>query len=172
VSEPITHDELVARAVRWLSKRCVVVLSECSAYCSNIIPDAIGWTARGNSILIECKVSVGDFYADRHKPGAQAGHRIGAERFYMTPPGLLNPAVLTDWGLLEVHPKSIRKVKDSMHQADKAPLSESNRVRQEMIILLAEMRRIADGWRKNPNDKNYHAGQVGVQYAAELEQPK
>jgi hypothetical protein len=31
------------------------------------------------------------------------------------------------------------------------------------------MRRIAGGWRKNPSDKNYHEGQVGVQYAAELE---
>lgn len=159
----MTHDELVARAVRWLSSRCVVVIAEAGATMTRVIPDAIGWTNRGTSMLIECKVSVKDFYADRRKPGVRNGYHVGAQRFYMTPPGLLNPDVLTDWGLLEVHAKSVRKVKDVTPM-----LSDPVRVRQEMIILLAEMRRIAGGWRKNPSDKNYQVGQVGVQYAAEL----
>jgi hypothetical protein len=143
----------------------VVVLAEAGATMTRIVPDAVGWTNRGTSMLIECKVSVSDFYADRRKPGSRVGYRVGAQRFYMTPPGLLKPDLIpSDWGLLEVHPKSVRKVKE-------APPVLLDRwcVRQEMIILLAEMRRIAGGWRKNPSDKNYQVGQVGVQYAAELE---
>jgi hypothetical protein len=161
----MTHAELVARAVRWLAPRSVVVLSEAGSFCSSIVPDAVGWTTRGSSILIECKVSVSDFYADRHKPGARGGYRIGERRYYMTPPGLLKPdAVTGGWGLLEVHPKSVRKVKEAS-LAEPADLGAA-RMRQEMIILLAEMRRIAGGWRKIPNGTT---AQVGVQYAAELE---
>ncbi len=43
----MTHADLVKRAVRWLasSRRCVVVLAESSAFCSNQVPDALGWTS-------------------------------------------------------------------------------------------------------------------------------
>jgi hypothetical protein len=82
-----THAELVQRAARWLThtRKSVVVVTECSAFCANLSPDALGWTARGTSTLIECKTSVSDFYRDRSKPSHRSGRLVGRERFYLTP---------------------------------------------------------------------------------------
>jgi hypothetical protein len=106
----MTHDELVQRAARWLknTQRCGVVLTEFVSY-SPETPDAIGWKNGGLwSYLVECKTSLGDFYADAKKPGRSlrrlAG--LGRERYYMTPKGLLDVERVRrnrpGWGLLEV----------------------------------------------------------------------
>lgn len=103
------HEELIARARRWLenSLRCRFVLT--NAFTSGEIPDAIGW-AYGVSHLLECKTSVNDFYADRRKPWRRS-RGLGLYRWYMTPPGLLQPQRLPAlWGLLEVHAKCVRRV--------------------------------------------------------------
>lgn len=65
----MTHAELVERAMRWLAaKRCAPIFNNCAS-CSEI-PDAIGWSSsykhRG-SLVIECKASRSDFYADKKK---------------------------------------------------------------------------------------------------------
>lgn len=64
-----THDELVERALRWLrSRRCAPIFHRCAS-CSEI-PDAIGWSGsykHHGSIVIECKASRADFYADKKK---------------------------------------------------------------------------------------------------------
>jgi len=110
----MTHTELVERAVRWLgnTKKCNPVLAEPQfdeRRCAER-PDAIGWDAR-TSYLVECKVSLGDFYADRRKP-----HRItaglGRFRYYLIPPGLLDD-VPEPWGLLECCPRIIRVAKEA-----------------------------------------------------------
>lgn len=108
-----SHDDLVQRSVRWLrtTMKCGIVYAEIVTCCP-ITPDAIGWY--GNwSILVECKRSRSDFRADRKKPhliDPNAGP--GQERWYLTPPGLVRPEeVPEEWGLAEVHPKSVRKVK-------------------------------------------------------------
>ena len=67
----MTHPQLVERAVAWLrSYRCGVVLSE-QACASGEIPDAIGWKRACHSVLVECKVSRGDFLSDRDRRGGR-----------------------------------------------------------------------------------------------------
>lgn len=108
----MTHAELVERAERWLrnTRGCGVVLTEFTANGSEQ-PDAIGWRDGGRwSILVECKASVADFKADRHKPSRLAHHlRIGKERWYMVPRGLIAPGdTPLGWGLLEVGRRQVR----------------------------------------------------------------
>jgi len=65
----MSHAELVERAMNWLaSRRCAPIFNNCAS-CAEI-PDAIGWSSsykhRG-SLVIECKASRSDFYADKKK---------------------------------------------------------------------------------------------------------
>lgn len=105
-SVTLTHDELVKRAVRWLAgtRRCYVVMDEQISFAVAEQPDAIGWRCGGRtSILVECKTSTSDFYADQRKHHRKYGRGMGSERWYMTPPGLLKPEQIPDgWGLVEV----------------------------------------------------------------------
>lgn len=107
-----SHADLVLRAADWLaSRRHAVVLTERSPRWCWESPDAIGFRSPGIVSVIECKVSRADFMRDAHKPHAKAGLTMGDERWYMTPPGLLDPAGLpADHGLLEVHPLQVRTV--------------------------------------------------------------
>ncbi len=61
-----THQKLCDRAVRWLSgtKKCNPVFSGIAS--TSEVPDAIGWTP-WSSIVVECKTSKADFYADKKK---------------------------------------------------------------------------------------------------------
>lgn len=110
----MTHDELVARAERWLRTiGCGVVFND-SFKAATIFgeqPDAIGWRD-GLSILIECKASRADFLADKSKRFRQTPEQgMGDWRFMMCPPGLIAPKDLPQgWGLLYVHPRKIERV--------------------------------------------------------------
>lgn len=114
----VTHDELVERAVRWLrgTGKCTLTVInshpwDCEA------PDAIGWRPGGISVLIECKVSVEDYYADRRKPWRRfPTNGMGVFRYFMTPKDLLAGLYLNDWGLLEAGAKIVRKLKDAEAQ--------------------------------------------------------
>lgn len=103
----MNHSELVSRAVKWLrnSLHCRVVLSELVAYTrSGETPDAIGWV-HNKAILVECKTSRADFYAERKKR-ARNKHMpaLGVWRFYLTIPSIIKPEQLIDgWGLYELH---------------------------------------------------------------------
>ena len=105
------HAALVARAVRWLrgAHRCKVVFAEMAGP-SAYIPDAIGWAHGGFSILVECKVSRGDFFADRAKPiHRNPDGYPGEERWFLTPPALVRPdEVPAGWFLAEAHPAGVR----------------------------------------------------------------
>ena len=73
----MTHAKLVSIAVRWLRRyRCGVVLSEQSCV-SGEMPDAIGWKKACHSVLVESKVSRGDFLADRAKRFRQKPEDFG-----------------------------------------------------------------------------------------------
>jgi len=66
----MTHQELCARALRWLSgtRRCKPVFANIAS-CTEI-PDAIGWSSCykfDGSTVIECKTSRTDFYKDDKK---------------------------------------------------------------------------------------------------------
>src|SRR5215469_15251058 len=117
----MTHSQLVRLAEEWLRKRyrCGIVLSEQSC-ASGETPDVIGWkgsstpprakpkTARDGdpgscrSVLVECKISRADFFADQEKPfRKQAESGMGCERFYLVPCGLIEKHELPPaWGLL------------------------------------------------------------------------
>jgi hypothetical protein len=97
------HATLVAIGVRWLSRKCSVVLYE-FATPADENPDVIGWAAGSGSVLIECKLSRSDFLKDaakaaRKNPRAGMGHR----RYYLCPPDLIQTKDLPPkWGLLWV----------------------------------------------------------------------
>ena len=141
---PLTHADVVARAVRWLRGHhaCRAVYAEISTY-ERVNPDAIGFRkpAGGScawSVLIEAKVSRSDFRADREK----IIHRCpdlcpGQERWYLTPPNLLRAAEIpAGWGLAEVGARSVRIVLP-------APIAPSSpgRAHADMGILLSVVRR-------------------------------
>lgn len=114
----MTHAKLVERAVRWLrgTQRCGLVLSEFVAGAAREVPDAIGWKYGGRwSVLVECKTSVSDFYAEAMKPSRRSEDLyggIGRERYYMVEKGVLSADRVRKnrpgWGLLEVGGKRVR----------------------------------------------------------------
>jgi len=135
----MTHAQMVERAVRWLrSYRCGVVLSE-QACVSGEMPDAIGWKQACHSVLVECKVTRADFLADRAKPWRQKPEQgVGSERFYLTPPALVEMEELpAGWGLLELRRGGIEMVKASIKN-----LRTASGFRYEMNLLLASLRRV------------------------------
>ncbi|MDP9039800.1 MAG: hypothetical protein M3O02_11105 [Acidobacteriota bacterium] len=88
---------------------CSLVVSEIVSAAYEV-PDAIGWRY-GRSVLIECKVSRADFLADAKKPHRQVTGGVGERRYFLTPPGLLLPDELPkDWGLLELHGKTVELI--------------------------------------------------------------
>jgi len=113
----MTHDELVERAVRWLKStgKCGVAVPELVTYCDES-PDAIGWRSRGLiCVLIECKTSRSDFLSDKKKRFRKIPEEgVGNKRYFMTPPRLIASMELPEnWGLLEVHGKQVRKIRES-----------------------------------------------------------
>lgn len=129
----MTHADLVSAAIRWLrgTRRCTVVLSEWAPLTVNEIPDAIGFSGRGVSTLVECKVSRSDFRRDADKVCARRGLRMGRSRWYLTPPGLVTVDELPErWGLAELRGQRVyirREAGDFAAEAD----------RQSEIALLA-----------------------------------
>ena len=135
----MTHQKLVDKAVAWLRRYgCGVVLSEQSC-ASGETPDAIGWKRGCHSVLVECKISRGDFLVDQQKPfRLKSGTGMGCERFYLTPSGLLDPEELAaGWGLLEVKGREVELV-----QASDKNFRSSKGFRYEMNLLLASLRRV------------------------------
>jgi hypothetical protein len=135
----MTHAQLVERAVRWLRwYRCGVVLSE-QACVSGEMPDAIGWKQASHSVLVECKVTRGDFLADHGKPFRVKPEKgVGCERFYLTPARLLKVEELpAGWGLLELQRGRVEMVRPSEKK-----LRTAVGFRYEMNLLLASLRRV------------------------------
>lgn len=136
----MTHADLVARAVRWLSstRHCSTVATRACMVVSEQ-PDAIGWKASSVSILVECKTSRADFFRDVKKPHRLfPQHGVGSERYYLTPPGLVKAEELpAGWGLLECHPRTIRVVVEAQTRSHK------NRP-EELRLLLGYIRRGGD----------------------------
>lgn len=108
------HEDLVKRAVSWLSNscNCCLVMAEPQCWAVREFPDAIGWTVQGYSFLIECKVSREDFRRDKHKPSKRTGlETMGRRRWYLTPPGLLWVEDLPyGFGLLETKGRRIKEI--------------------------------------------------------------
>lgn len=153
--ERLSHGVLCERAVRWLrgTKRCDPVLSGIAS--TEEIPDAIGWSCDG-SVVVECKTSILDFYADkqkyvryRHPNGwlykgdgrvrrlVEAGYEqvtipnMGDFRYFLCEPGILEAAHLKDYpdhGLLHV-------VKNRIKVIVEAPRRDTVNLRSELRCL-------------------------------------
>jgi len=135
----MTHAQLVDMAVKWLrSYGCGVVLSE-QACASGEMPDAIGWKRPCHSVVVECKITRGDFLADRSKPFREKPEiGVGCERFYLAPVGLIRPEeLLAGWGLLESRGRKVEVV----HASEKNMRGRKG-FRYEMNLLLASLRRV------------------------------
>lgn len=135
----MTHARLVEMAEAWLRRyRCGIVLSEqgCS---SGEMPDAIGWKGKNHSIVIECKISRGDFLADAGKPWRRNPEiALGCERYFAAPKGMLKAAEMPEgWGLLEADGRELRVV-----QKSKRKLRGPEGLMNEMNLLLASLRRV------------------------------
>lgn len=102
----MTHAELVEIAYRWLlgARGCSFALKE--LVCGIETADAIGFRD-GQSTLIECKTSRGDFLADGKKIFRKMpGLGMGSYRLFMCKDGLIMPSDLPDrWGLIWVNDK-------------------------------------------------------------------
>jgi hypothetical protein len=127
----ISHADLVKLAVRWLRyrQRCPVVFAEMS---SGETPDAIGWYG-ARSILVECKVSRNDFFANQKK---QNGVGMGEQRWFATRQGLVAPAeVPSTWGLLEWDGSHFRQTVKAVKRVEYAR-------HHEIGLLISALRRI------------------------------
>lgn len=97
------HSKLVKEAAHWLrsTRGCMLVVSEMACANSREFPDAMGWRGIGESVLVECKASITDFRADKHKPHRQYDG-LGQERWFYAKRGVIPVSELPEgWGLLE-----------------------------------------------------------------------
>ncbi len=111
----MTHDDMVKLGVRWLQKpyaniapyghsSMTVIVTELVTGME--IPDVLGFaTNRGETVLIEAKVSRSDFMADQKKCFRNPicpGQGMGDQRWYIAPKGIIPVELLPPkWGLLE-----------------------------------------------------------------------
>ena len=144
----MNHYELVQRAVKWLknTRGCSFVASECHTVLSEI-PDAIGWLS-SSSILIECKTSRADFLQDKKKYSRKfPEHGLGNWRYYMAEPGLIKPDELPErWGLLEVHPKLVRRKVFAKRFNDRGI---ARRERPILVSLVRRLNQVVDEYSLN-----------------------
>jgi hypothetical protein len=97
-------------------------------------PDAIGFKSF-ESILIEVKVSRGDFLRDAKKRHRQDGEGMGDLRYYMAPAGMIkSEEVPAGWGLLEV-------IEGRVRERLEAPRRKA-RKDHEVALLVSALRRI------------------------------
>jgi hypothetical protein len=144
-SDAITHDRLVEISRNWLASRSPVAISEISSGAGES-PDCIAFCVSlkngkahvgYGSVLIECKVSKSDYYADRNKYYRRCPDRgMGDYRFLMAPKGLIDIDKLYDkWGLLEVDENGkVKMVKIATRQ-------ESDKTK-EISLLISTLRRL------------------------------
>jgi hypothetical protein len=133
-----THKEGVRRIAAWLggTKRMAVVMAERVTTACSETPDAIAWGSRGESILVEVKVSRADFHADKAKSFRRYEEDgVGVHRYFAAPAGVLKPEDMPEgWGLLAIHQYQIRELV--------APAAKpANRV-NEVAMLVSAIRRL------------------------------
>ncbi|MCL2210806.1 MAG: hypothetical protein FWB95_02670 [Treponema sp.] len=151
--EKLTHDDLINIGRNWLLKSfcngskeyghspCSVVLTELYANTKyGEQPDILGFNSncRSRSILIECKVSRSDFYADQKKPFRHEvlTEGIGSQRWYLAPEGIIpKDKVPEKWGLLEVTQN--KKVK-----VIKYPIIQKRDYESEINMIISTVRRL------------------------------
>lgn len=146
-TEPLSHADLVKLAERWLSgtRKCAIVATERTCSQRSESPDAIGWTPRGESILVECKASHADFLADLRKPHRAERIGMGLERWYLAQDGVLKPeAIPAGWGLIVLRAGRVRRIVHAPPRVEQA--AEIAREEQPFLVaLVRKARGRADG---------------------------
>lgn len=140
----MTHSELVIRACRWLAvtKGMHVVIPELSCWATKESPDVIGYMtqlggAPVHTVVVECKMSRSDFFADRSKPfRVNSALGMGRVRWMFTPKALVKEHECPlGWGLAEVMGLRVRVVR-------RPEFFERRDMNGEMGLLVAAMRRV------------------------------
>lgn len=147
------HQKLCKRGAQWLVNTvgCQVAAHDLG---DGEICDAVGFL-HGFCIVLEAKVSRADFLRDakkQHRATPEKG--MGSYRYYITPPGLVDPSELpAGWGLIESKGHACRvvagcKVKEispwlagKYDWAPPLPFPASN-TRSEMSLLVGMVRRV------------------------------
>jgi hypothetical protein len=115
----------VAIGVRWLSRKCSVVLYE-FATAADENPDVIGWAPEAGSVLIECKLSRADFLKDAAKnvrKNPRAG--MGQRRYYLSPSEVIQVKDLPPkWGLLWVADREVSVQREARGYPERNLLAE------------------------------------------------
>lgn len=104
-----THNDLVNIGYKWLLNiNCGFAFKELHSLTKEI-PDVIGFKS-SYSILLECKVSRADFFADKKKTH-KLNIGMGNFRFYICPENLISIEELPfNWGLIYVDSKGKSKL--------------------------------------------------------------
>jgi len=141
-----THTDLVKIAKNWLAKTCGcgVVFTELVTNAIEV-PDAIGLRS-DYTILVECKTSRSDFFADQKKIFRQLPEEgMGDFRFYLCETDLIKIEDLPErWGLLYWDGKRVKKIrapKGNIWLSQKEHRFNKN-VKAEHKIMYSALRRI------------------------------
>ena len=142
-----SHTELVTKSEKWLKNTCGcgVTFREFTAYTSTgEIPDAIGWV-NGHCIMVEVKVSRGDFLSDKTKKHRQpllSDVVLGHWRFYITLPGIARSDEIPEgWGLYELQGTRMKHIAGVKYANGARPPLQSNRA-DEIAIMYSALRRL------------------------------
>ncbi len=108
------HTILCERGSKWLKKHDQnILIPNCSIIATDMVtieletPDVIGWSTL-SSVMIEVKVSRGDFLKDKNKSfRLEPELGVGELRFYLCPENLIKVDELPEkWGLLYINNKN------------------------------------------------------------------
>lgn len=120
----MTHSNLVALGVKWLSRQSSTVFYEFAAAAKEN-PDIIGWSS-GFSTLIECKATRADFLSDGKKIVRRNARRgMGQRRYYLCPAGVIEIEDLPKkWGLLWVEKGCIAVKREARGHPERSLIAE------------------------------------------------
>lgn len=114
----MNHKELVKHGKYWLksAKQCNPVFAEQGSANFSEMPDVIGFTSN-QTIVLECKSSKSDLYADRKKAHRANSEGLGNLRYYFLPKWLHQQCTGFDfmgWGVVTIDDKcgfAVRQVR-------------------------------------------------------------
>jgi hypothetical protein len=156
---PFTHQDLCSLAVNWLQRApgrsgpaCQVAFSEAKGGWNGEIPDAIGFRTAAEdegSVVVEVKVSRGDYLADRAKAHRRDGAlAMGLYRYFMAPEGIISVQELPQhWGLVEVSHRGVLRVLAghvTVKRADQSAWRHERAIEREWLLLAAMLSRLGN----------------------------
>ena len=143
----LTHDALTVLADKWLKKKnCGVTFNDKFKALAETgeQPDALGFRSQV-SLLVECKCSRSDFFADSKKKfRVNPDLGMGDWRFYLCPEGLISgDEIPLGWGLLWVVKGKVVEVSgipSNMHWISRKPFNGNKEA--EMAMMYGALRKL------------------------------